>query len=120
MLAWIWRGLRTGIVTTKYPRAPERMPDAYRARVVVDAERCDPRACRACADACLPAAIAVEQGTLRLDVGRCITCGYCIDACPSGAVQLRNDFELAVRARADLITVVVGEGDNGHAAPDRR
>lgn len=120
MLGWIWRGLRTGIVTTKYPRAPERMPDAYRGRVAIDADRCDPRACRTCADVCLPAAISVAQGTLRLDMGRCITCGYCVEACPAGAMHWRNDFELAVRERADLITMVVREGDNGHAASDRR
>jgi formate hydrogenlyase subunit 6/NADH:ubiquinone oxidoreductase subunit I len=114
MLGWIWRGVRTGVVTTQYPRRPATMPGAYRGRVVVDADRCDPRACRVCADVCLPRAITVEHGVLRLDVGRCITCGYCVDACPAGALQLRNDFELAVRLRADLITEIAGEGDDDY------
>jgi formate hydrogenlyase subunit 6/NADH:ubiquinone oxidoreductase subunit I len=39
MLEWILRGLRKGIVTTRYPRTPETAPAAFRGRVeVVEAE----------------------------------------------------------------------------------
>ncbi|MGH2390576.1 MAG: 4Fe-4S dicluster domain-containing protein [Chloroflexota bacterium] len=114
MFAWIWRGLRTGIVTTRYPREPEIMPAAYRGRVVLDPDRCDPRACRACADVCLPKAITVDREAVRLDIGRCITCGFCLGACPTGAFTMRNDFELAARRREDLITEVRRVDRNGY------
>ena len=120
MLGWIWRGLRTGVITTTYPRSPDSMPQEYRGRVVVDPDRCDPGACRTCADVCLPRAITVEAGALRVDMGRCITCGYCVEACPAGALQLRPDFELAVRARGDLITEVLTEEYDGSGAIDGR
>ena len=32
---------------------------------------------------------------------RCIFCGYCQDACPTGAIVLRKDFELSTYTRAD-------------------
>lgn len=113
MLGWIWQGLRTGIVTTRYPKAPAVMPPAYRGRPVLDAGRCDPMSCRACAEACLPHAITVEQGVLRLDLARCITCAYCVEACPQGAFTMQNDVELAVRDREDLVTDVASGGGNG-------
>ena len=115
MFAWIWRGLRTGIVTTRYPSGPEAMPSAYCGRVVIDPDRCEPSACRACADACLPRAIVVRHGTVRLDLGQCITCGLCLDACPTGALDMRTDFELAVRRREDMITQIRGVEQDGHA-----
>jgi len=115
VFAWIWRGLRTGIVTTRYPSAAEAMPSAYRGRIVIDLNRCDPAACRACADACLPRAIVVQRGTVRLDLGQCITCGLCLDACPTGALTMTNDFELAVRRREDLITQIRGVDHDGNA-----
>ncbi len=34
---------------------------------------------------------------------RCIFCGYCQDACPTGAIVLRNDFELANEKREQFI-----------------
>lgn len=90
------------------------MPEAYRGRVILDPDRCDPRACRACADVCLPKAITVDREIARLDIGRCITCGFCLDACPAGAFTMRNDFELAARRREDLITEVRGVDHDGH------
>jgi formate hydrogenlyase subunit 6/NADH:ubiquinone oxidoreductase subunit I len=114
MLAWIWRGLRTGIVTTRYPKGEERMPDTYRGRVVVDQDRCDPDRCAACVTVCLPRAITVEHGVFRLDSGRCITCGYCIESCPAGALRMRPDFEIATRARTDLVSEVRGVVHDDH------
>lgn len=120
MLSWIWQGLRTGIVTTRYPKGPAVMPPAYRGRPLLDPDRCDPTVCRACADACLPRAITVDGGALRLDLARCITCAYCVDACPAGAFTMSNDIELAARARADLVTELGREGGDGRVAAARR
>src|SRR5690625_2009871 len=34
---------------------------------------------------------------------RCIFCGYCIEACPTRALTMTNEFELASTNRADMI-----------------
>ncbi|WP_459956520.1 4Fe-4S dicluster domain-containing protein, partial [Mycobacterium avium] len=34
---------------------------------------------------------------------RCIGCGFCIEACPTRALTMINDYEMADDNRADLI-----------------
>jgi NADH-quinone oxidoreductase subunit I len=34
---------------------------------------------------------------------RCIFCGYCQDACPTGAIVLRKNFELSDYKREDFV-----------------
>lgn len=104
MLGWILQGLRTRIVTTRYPARPEPQPDGVRNRLVLDAARCRPAGCRPCAEACPTGALTVVEGRVRVDLGRCIQCGLCVERCPGGALSFAPDYELAVRERADLIT----------------
>jgi formate hydrogenlyase subunit 6/NADH:ubiquinone oxidoreductase subunit I len=104
---WILRGLRTGIVTTRYPKRAEPMPVNYRGAVRIDPERCRPETSPPCVAVCLTQALSLHGERLRLDLGRCITCGYCVAACPNGAFVLTPEYELAVRRREDLITELV-------------
>jgi Ni,Fe-hydrogenase III small subunit len=39
---------------------------------------------------------------MRLDLGRCLFCTDCIEACPEGAIRFSGDFRLAVSRREDL------------------
>jgi formate hydrogenlyase subunit 6/NADH:ubiquinone oxidoreductase subunit I len=110
MLSWILRGLRTGILTTPYPKRPEPMPPAYRGALRVAADRCRPEASAPCVAVCLPHALTLDGGRLRLDLGRCITCGYCVAACPAGALTLTPEYELATRMHDDLLTEVATDG----------
>lgn len=40
---------------------------------------------------------------LTLDLGKCLFCGDCARACPTGAVAFSRDFRMAVRERQDLV-----------------
>jgi formate hydrogenlyase subunit 6/NADH:ubiquinone oxidoreductase subunit I len=123
-LAWLVKGLRTGIVTTRYPAAPEPQPEQWRGRPVLDPKACRAAdGCSACVTVCLPEALhlaapagATTHGSPRglvLDYGRCIMCGLCIPACPTGALRTQPDYELAVRAAAELRVTVrwASDGD---------
>lgn len=110
MLSWILRGLRTGILTTRYPKQAEPMPPNYRGALRLDPERCRPEVSPPCVAVCLPRALSLEDGRLHLDLGRCITCGYCVSACPNGAFSLTPEYELAVRDPVDLVTEVSWHG----------
>lgn len=120
MLSWVRKGLGTGIVTTRYPRAHEAMPDAFRGRPVLDIARCQAdQGCTACARVCLPGALkvtsvvtegqtaqAVTEEQLVLDYGRCVMCGLCVSACPVQALSMTTDYELATTTSADLRVTV--------------
>jgi len=40
---------------------------------------------------------------LKIDLGRCLFCGSCAHACPSGSISFSQDYRLAVRKREDLV-----------------
>jgi Ni,Fe-hydrogenase III small subunit len=51
-------------------------------------------------DACPTGALTRE---LNIDLGRCLFCGECLQACPIGSIRFTRDYRLAARKRADLI-----------------
>lgn len=108
MLGWIGQALRTRIVTTGYPRRPEPQPAGVRNRLVLDPDRGRLADLERCAAACPTSALTVRDRTARLDLGRCIQCGRCVEASEHGALRFVPDYELAVRDRDDLVTEVTG------------
>lgn len=68
-MPWVFRGLRDGILTTRYPTRPDEYGQNFRAAVEVIADRdVDPAVCPTGAIGPGPA----------LDRGRCILCGRCV------------------------------------------
>lgn len=89
--------------TIPYPAGDlPQLPERYRGLPVIDAAKC-PDGCRECVTTCPTGAIARENGSLKLDLGRCLFCTACTEACPEGAIQYTQDFRLATRSRQDLV-----------------
>src|SRR5260370_39373390 len=94
--------LKQGHRTIAFPGHEPTLPDRYRGLPFVDTTRCPDR-CRACADACPTNAISINSNGLRLDLGRCLFCVDCLEACPEEAIHYTQDYRLATRKREDLV-----------------
>ena|SRR5579875_1538474 len=115
MLTWIVRGLRTGVVTSPYPRRAELPP--LRTVPKVDTAALTVDDCLALATVCPTRAMTCSPSpdgcAFILDYGACISCGLCAEALP-GAVSMSSDYELAVRDSTDLRTTYeLGRNGNG-------
>jgi Ni,Fe-hydrogenase III small subunit len=82
---WALRGLRDGIVTTRWPRRPDEYADSWRGPVTVLPDSAVPGPADIEA-LCPTGAIEVggwpEAGGLSVDQGRCVLCGRCVAARP--------------------------------------
>ncbi len=125
-MPWVVRGLRRGVVTTAYPRKrddygpdfhatvslrPPGKPGATRDPAGTDApggsgpsRRSDPSGDVRLAEVCPTGALQQEGdgSELRLDRGRCIVCGRCVDAYPE-RVAFDPTLELASVGREGLV-----------------
>jgi Ni,Fe-hydrogenase III small subunit/Pyruvate/2-oxoacid:ferredoxin oxidoreductase delta subunit len=95
--------LQQGFRTSAYPKTEPQLPDRFRGLPIVDGTKC-PDGCQVCADACPTDAMLKRDGTLRVDMGRCLFCVECATACPAGAVSYGQEYRLASRTREGLIT----------------
>ena len=91
---------RQGYQTTSFPNGTVTLPEGFRGRPTVDASVCA-NDCKVCAASCPTQAIATDP--LRIDLGACLFCGQCQQACGPGALTFGNDFRLASRRREDLV-----------------
>jgi Ni,Fe-hydrogenase III small subunit/Pyruvate/2-oxoacid:ferredoxin oxidoreductase delta subunit len=90
-----------GLRTVEFPGGEQKLPQRFRGRPELHAERCRD-GCRACAEVCPTQAISVEP--LKLDLGKCLFCAACAEACPEGAIDFTaGHFEQSFRKREDLI-----------------
>jgi Ni,Fe-hydrogenase III small subunit/NAD-dependent dihydropyrimidine dehydrogenase PreA subunit len=93
--------LRQGKRTLAFPEPEPALPDRFRGLPVLDQSRCS-SGCRDCIDACPTDAI-TKHGTLQIDLGRCLFCPECSNACPDGAIQFGRQYRLATTDRTDLV-----------------
>jgi len=102
MPLWFARGLRRGVVTTRYPARSDGSaaflptPPAFRPRQLT----------RQTADrlvaVCPSMALRRQDDVLIFDVGACTACGRCAEAAPD-AVTPSGEFELAATGRSALV-----------------
>lgn len=95
--------LHQGYRTQAFPALEPTLPERFRGRPEIDTTKCR-AGCSACAQACPTQALSGSGAALRVDLGRCLFCNACQDACASGAIRFSRDYRLAVRKRDDLIT----------------
>ncbi|MBI3795352.1 MAG: NADH-quinone oxidoreductase subunit NuoB [Deltaproteobacteria bacterium] len=88
--------------TLAYPAQKPTLPDRLRGRPIVDQQKCPPD-CRLCANACPTDAITRDQTGVKLDLGRCLFCTECEQACPQGAIRYTQEYQLGTRTRDDLV-----------------
>ena len=86
-MPWVPRGLRDGIVTSRYPHRPDGYGPHYRAGITVIGNLSSPNQSapgddNAVAALCPTGAITVSGDRVRIDQGRCILCGRCVAARP--------------------------------------
>jgi Ni,Fe-hydrogenase III small subunit/Fe-S-cluster-containing hydrogenase component 2 len=98
------QSLKTGVVTTAYPKTPPEISSRARGKPEIDwANWKDARPATAI---CPTGAISYEdvkgQRVARLDLAKCIFCGLCADVDP--AIRMTNVCECATRRRDDLLT----------------
>jgi formate hydrogenlyase subunit 6/NADH:ubiquinone oxidoreductase subunit I len=117
MPLWFVRGLRRGVVTTRYPARPDRSaaflptPPAFRPRQLTR-ETVD-RIVAACPSGALRRQ---EKGNgqagwvLVFDVGACTACGRCAAAAPHAVIP-SGEFELAATTRSALIKKIPIRGE---------
>ena len=80
MSIWVLRGLRDGVVTTRWPGKPDEYADSWRGPVTIRPDA--PGAVDTELERLCPAGAIEAIDRLRVDQGRCILCGRCVAARP--------------------------------------
>ena len=102
MLKALLARARFGVRTIGFPDEPPVLPEKFRGRPVVGAEPCAD-GCAECVAGCPTSAISVVDRHPVIDLGRCLFCGECEQACPSEQISFSKDFSMAARTRTDLV-----------------
>lgn len=113
------KGYAAGSVTIQYPEDPAVLGRRARTRHRLlkrddGAPRCT--ACLLCETICPAKCIRItaenapdvmvekRAKTFDIDMGMCVYCGYCVEACPVDAIHMdANDVELSAYSRKDMI-----------------
>jgi Ni,Fe-hydrogenase III small subunit/Pyruvate/2-oxoacid:ferredoxin oxidoreductase delta subunit len=93
--------LRQGKRTLPFPETEPVLSERFRGLPILDQARC-PSGCTSCADACPTDAI-TSDGGLQIDLGRCLFCPECTNACPAGTIRFTPQYRLATSNRTDLV-----------------
>ncbi len=129
-MAVTMRNAMRGPITVRYP--DQRLPLPERARWAVSHrydENGRPKctACLICVKECPDhiLSIAVSRtadggkhiDSYRYELGACMMCGLCVEACPYDAIEMSHEYELASADQGDLVRELLHDVD---AASPRR
>ena len=76
------------------------IPTGFRGKPKIESSRCVD-GCSVCVDVCPTRAISLNP--LTIDLGACIFCPLCTEACPEGAIGYTNDYKMAANTREGLL-----------------
>ncbi len=95
--------LQRGCQTMKYPQgAAPALPDRHGGALELDASMC-PSDCTGCASVCPTDALKRGGKGMTLDLGKCIFCARCVEACGPGALRQTGSHSMAAGRREDLL-----------------
>ncbi|MDZ4064309.1 MAG: 4Fe-4S dicluster domain-containing protein [Coriobacteriia bacterium] len=119
-----------GPITVRYPYEKITLPERSRWAVQLKYAKDGSHSCtgsmtcvRTCPDHILDLQITTaEDKSKRIDrfvyeIGACMMCGLCVEVCPFDAIEMGQDYELAVTDPAQLIQQLLADVD---AASPRR
>ena len=102
MLRALRARLKQGFRTIAFPDKPPVLPEKYAGRPQWDAGKCR-KDCQVCLRACPTGALNRKGDGLTIDIGRCLFCTDCAEACPTKAIQFTTEYRLATREREALV-----------------
>ena len=103
---WVLRGLRDGVLTTRWPARPD--PYAATGRGPATVLTPQPAEAEQLGGLCPTGAISRGGGSLRLDQGRCVQCGRCVAARPDVFGWSRGPATAAL-SRSGLVVPEIAE-----------
>lgn len=74
-------------------------PARFRGKLKIDPTHC-PDGCAICLGVCPTNAISTNP--LSIDLGSCVFCPLCVEACPEGAITYTNDYRMGATSRQGL------------------
>ncbi|MBI4713337.1 MAG: NADH-quinone oxidoreductase subunit I [Planctomycetes bacterium] len=110
--------------TMQYPEERWTMPERFRGQVKCNASNCI--SCMYCVNICpvsciklenvkseLPVKVTTKEGkemnrikdvtNFEINVATCIYCGLCAEGCPTGAIDMSHDYEIACYSRKNMV-----------------
>lgn len=105
MAWWFVRGLRRGVVTSRYPARPDPSAAVLPTPPMFRPDLLTVAGVDRLIDICPARALSRDGMTLRYDVGRCTACGGCTSML-GDAVRPSGEFELTATKRDQLIKII--------------